>query len=171
MRRMIRVNALLTADCYPITVAPGLSRLFLDYCAGDAKALAFFGSAPFDESWQARPPISAHSSELVRLLAAQNGGFSPAATAALDALSHGAGAVVTGQQVGLFGGPLFTPFKAATALARARAATAAGHPHVAIFLLGSEDHDVAEMNHVTFPGRKELRKLEYLNAPATPGPV
>jgi bacillithiol biosynthesis cysteine-adding enzyme BshC len=152
-------------------VAPGLSWLFLDYCAGDAKALAFFGSAPSDESWQARPPISAHSSELVRLLAAQNGGFSPAATAALDALSHGAGAVVTGQQVGLFGGPLFTPFKAATALARARAATAAGHPHVAIFWLASEDHDFAEMNHVTFPWRKELRKLEYTSAPAVPGPV
>jgi bacillithiol biosynthesis cysteine-adding enzyme BshC len=171
MRRMIRVNALLTADCYPITVAPGLSRLFLDYCADDARARAFFGSAPFDESWQARPPIAAHSPELIRLLAAQNGGSSPAVAAALDALSYGAGAVVTGQQVGLFGGPLFTPFKAATALARARTATAAGHPHVAIFWLGSEDHDFAEMNHVTFPGRKELRKLEYLNAPATPGPV
>jgi bacillithiol biosynthesis cysteine-adding enzyme BshC len=178
MRRTIRVNPLLTADCYPITVAPGLSRLFLDYCAGDARAQAFFGSAPFDESWQARPPISPRSPELIRLLAAQNGGSystaaaaPPAAAAALDALSHGAGAVVTGQQVGLFGGPLFTPFKAATALARARAATAAGHPHVAIFWLGSEDHDFAEMNHVTFPGRKELRKLEYLSAPAAPGPV
>ncbi|MGA9667755.1 MAG: bacillithiol biosynthesis BshC, partial [Terracidiphilus sp.] len=145
----------LTADCYPITVAPGLSRLFLDYCAGEPKAQAFYGSAAFDESWQIRPPVPAHWPELVHLLSGQNGGSSSAATSALEALRHGAGVVVTGQQVGLFGGPLFTPFKAATALARARTATAAGRPHVAIFWLASEDHDFAEINNVTFPARKE----------------
>lgn len=79
--------------------------------------------------------------------------------------------VVTGQQVALFGGPLFTPFKAATAIARARQATAAGHPHVAIFWLATEDHDFAEINHVTFPARRELRKLEYSVAPAVALPV
>ncbi|MGA2217453.1 MAG: bacillithiol biosynthesis cysteine-adding enzyme BshC [Terracidiphilus sp.] len=166
------MSALLTTDCYPITVAPGLSRLFLDYCAGDAKALAFFGSTAADTNWQLRPPVPAHWPELVRLLQAQNTGPSPAASAALDALSRGVGVVVTGQQVGLFGGPLFTPFKAATALARARTVTASGHPHVAIFWLASEDHDFAEINHVTFPGRKELHKLVYASAPASPpGPV
>ena len=72
---------------------------------------------------------------------------------------QGAGTVVTGQQVGLFGGPLFTPFKAATAVARARQATAAGEPHAAIFWLASEDHDFAEINHVIFPARRELRRL------------
>jgi bacillithiol biosynthesis cysteine-adding enzyme BshC len=169
---MSRVSLLLTADCYPITVAPGLSRLFLDYCAGDAKALAYFGSSPLDSNWQLRPPAPAHWPELVRLLTAQNPAPSPAAAIALHALSQGAGAVVTGQQVGLFGGPLFTPFKAVTALARARTATASGQPHVAIFWLASEDHDFAEINHVTFPGRKELRKLVYESAPASPpGPV
>ena len=74
---------------------------------------------------------------------------------------QGAGVVVTGQQVGLFGGPLFTPFKAATALARARQATSAGQAHAAIFWIASEDHDFAEINHVIFPSRKELRKLVY----------
>jgi bacillithiol biosynthesis cysteine-adding enzyme BshC len=105
----------------------------------------------------------------VQLLAAQNP--SPAAQSALAALSQGAGAVVTGQQVGLFGGPLFTPFKAATALARARQATAAGRPHAAIFWLASEDHDFAEMNHITFPGRKALQELVYATEPAAPRPV
>src|SRR5208337_1981503 len=83
----------------------------------------------------------------------------------------GAGAVVTGQQVGLFGGPLFTPFKAATALARARQATQVGRPHVAIFWIASEDHDFAEINHVTFPARRALRKLVYDKAPDVARPV
>jgi bacillithiol biosynthesis cysteine-adding enzyme BshC len=96
---------------------------------------------------------------------------STSAASAIDSLRRGAGVVVTGQQVGLFGGPLFTPFKAATAIARARQATAAGRPHAAIFWLASEDHDLAEINHVTFPSRRELRKLVYSAAPDTARPV
>jgi bacillithiol biosynthesis cysteine-adding enzyme BshC len=159
------VNALPTAECFPITVAPGLSRLFLDYCAGDAAARPFYASLPLDEGWRERPAPGPHWPELVRLLAGQNPSPSPAAEAALEALGGGAGAVVTGQQVGLFGGPLFTPFKAATALARARQATSAGHPHAAVFWLATEDHDFAEIDHVTFPARRELRRLDYSSMP------
>ncbi len=165
------MSQLPTADCHPITVAPGLSRLFLDYCAGDPAARAFYAPGPSDEDWQRRPPLPAHWQELVRLLAEQNSSPSQAAAAALAALGQGAGAVVTGQQVGLFGGPLFTPFKAATAVARARQATAAGRPHAAIFWLATEDHDFAEINHVVFPARRELRKLVYEKAPTAPCPV
>ena len=162
---------MLTTDCHPITVAPGLHRLFLDYCAGDAAARPFYAKLPSDSTRTLRPPIPAHWPELVRLLSEQNRVPSPAAAAALQALGQGAGALVTGQQVGLFGGPLFTPFKAATALARARQATAAGQPHAAIFWLASEDHDFAEINHVVFPARRELRTLEYSKAPETVRPV
>jgi len=167
------VNKLPTADCYPITVVPGLHRLFLDYCAGDAAARTFYLSLPGKNvqgsGWQARPLVPAHWPELVRLLAEQNP--SPTANPALEALCKGAGAVVTGQQVGLFGGPLFTPFKAASAVARARHCNAAGHPHVAIFWLASEDHDFAEINHVVFPAGRELRTLAYTGAPEAPRPV
>jgi bacillithiol biosynthesis cysteine-adding enzyme BshC len=79
--------------------------------------------------------------------------------------------VATGQQVGLFGGPLFTPLKAATALTRGRQATAAGRPHAAIFWLATEDHDFAEINHVVIPARRELRTLRYSSAPEAPRPV
>jgi bacillithiol synthase len=79
--------------------------------------------------------------------------------------------VVTGQQVGLFGGPLYTPFKAATAIARARKATAAGHAHVAIFWLASEDHDFAEVDHVCFPAGRDLQRLVYAPAPEAACPV
>jgi bacillithiol biosynthesis cysteine-adding enzyme BshC len=165
-------NRLLTADCFPITVAPGLHRLFLDFCAGDAAAGRFYASLPPDAGWQARPSLPAHWPELVRVLEEQNPSLVGSAVAgALESLSHGAGAVVTGQQVGLFGGPLFTPFKAATAIARARQATAASRPHAAIFWLASEDHDFAEINHVTFPAGRELRKLVYPDGSAANRPV
>ncbi len=140
-----------------------MNRLFVDFCAGSTDARAFYSALPSDFSVQSRPPLPAHWPELVRLLAAQNP--SPAAAPALDALAQGAGAVLTGQQVGIFGGPLYTPFKAATALARARQSTAAGHPHAAIFWLASEDHDFAEVNQVTFPAGRELAQFVYDHAP------
>jgi bacillithiol biosynthesis cysteine-adding enzyme BshC len=143
---------------------PGQSRLFLDFCAGGLPA--FF---PLDEIRGNRPPLPAHWPELVRLLAAQNP--SPSAAPALTALAQGAGAFLTGQQVGLFGGPLFSPFKAATAIARARAATTAGHPHAAVFWLASEDHDFAEINQATFPASRQLVNLTYAKAPESALPA
>ncbi len=157
-----------TADCIPIAAAPGLSRLFLDYCAGSDSVSRFYAPSAGSE-WQRRPELPAHWPELVDLLAAQNP--STGAAPAIQSLRQGAGIIVTGQQVGLFGGPLFTPHKAATAVARARQATDAGHPHAAVFWLASEDHDFAEINHVTFPARRELRKLVYSTTPDTPRPV
>ena len=157
-------------------MAPGLHRLFTDFCAGAAGVRPFYGFAPFEATWSNRPGQPAHWAELVDVLAAQNpqGGASGEKGAAgekLEALRAGAGIVVTGQQVGLFGGPMFTPLKAATALARAAAATQAGKPHVAVFWLATEDHDFAEINHVTFPSRRELKKLVYAKGPTAPVPV
>ncbi|HEX6050903.1 MAG TPA: bacillithiol biosynthesis BshC, partial [Gemmatimonadaceae bacterium] len=59
-------------------------------------------------------------------------------------------AVVTGQQAGAFGGPLFTLLKAITALQLARR-TAAEHrvPAVAIFWVDAEDHDWNEVRSTT----------------------
>ncbi len=142
-----------------MTVMPGLSRLFLDFCAEAEPARSLHSSTASGAAWQQRPPLPAHWPQLVQLLAAQNP--APSAAAALASLAQGAGTVVTGQQVGLFGGPLFTPFKAATAIARARQATAAGQPHAAIFWLATEDHDFDEIDHVTFPVGKTLEKLQY----------
>jgi bacillithiol biosynthesis cysteine-adding enzyme BshC len=141
-----------------------LNRLFVDFCSGTLRNFLTPG-----ERGGERPPIPPHWPEIIRLLAAQNP--SPSAAPALTALAQGAGTMVTGQQVGLFGGPLFVPFKAATAIARARRATADGRPHAAIFWLATEDHDFAEINHVAFPSGRELRKLEYAPAPDAARPV
>ncbi len=152
------MNELSTAECYPVTVTPGQTRLFADFCAGTLGAFL-----PSDGLDRERPPLPAHWQELVHLVATQN--TSSAAEDSIAALAEGAGAVLTGQQVGLFGGPLFSPFKAATAITRARQGTANGRPHVAIFWLASEDHDFAEINQISFPAGRELATLKYEAAP------
>jgi bacillithiol biosynthesis cysteine-adding enzyme BshC len=166
----MEVNELSTVECHTIEVLPGLSRLFLDYCSGAEAVRPFFACLPTDGCWQqSKPSTPSHWPDLLSHLEAQNP--SQSAKTALEALRSGAGTVVTGQQVGLFGGPLFTAYKAATALARARYGTACGSPHVAVFWLATEDHDFVEINNVSFPMRKGLRKLEYTKGPEAPLPV
>lgn len=150
-----------------MTVAPGLSRLFLDFCAGAEAPRPFFSGNDIHAQWDRRPAPAAHLAQLADLVAAQN----PSATNAIEAFRRNAGVVITGQQVGLLGGPLFTAFKAASAVARARQATAAGQPHVAVFWLASEDHDFEEIQSVTFPARRELRTLTYPDKPGAAVPV
>lgn len=74
-------------------------------------------------------------------------GAPPAALTATRTLSEpNAVAIVTGQQAGAFGGPLFTLLKAITALQLARR-TADTHntPTVAVFWVDAEDHDWDEV--------------------------
>jgi bacillithiol biosynthesis cysteine-adding enzyme BshC len=65
----------------------------------------------------------------------------------LDALLSGrALAVTTGQQAGLFTGPLYTVYKALTAAALAeRLAARWGRPVVPVFWVAGDDHDFAEI--------------------------
>ena len=55
-------------------------------------------------------------------------------------------AIVTGQQAGLFGGPLYTLLKAITAIQQARRVQAEhGTPAIAVFWVDAEDHDWEEI--------------------------
>jgi len=55
------------------------------------------------------------------------------------------GVVVTGQQPGVLGGPLYTLTKAIAAVRLAECMTADGRPTVAVFWVHTEDHDFAEI--------------------------
>jgi bacillithiol biosynthesis cysteine-adding enzyme BshC len=60
-------------------------------------------------------------------------------------------AVVTGQQAGLFGGPLYTLLKAITAIQLAReAGSAHGVPAIPVFWVAGEDHDWLEVRAASF---------------------
>jgi bacillithiol biosynthesis cysteine-adding enzyme BshC len=86
---------------------------------------------------------------VLEALAAQNAELPPSAARQenLEALSRrGTTVVITGQQVGLFLGPLYTYYKAATAVAAARALEReSGVRCVPLFWLQTEDHDFAEI--------------------------
>jgi bacillithiol synthase len=143
-----------------------MSRLFLDYCERRTPITPFYSATPYSQIDQMTFPAlsQTHRERLANLLQGQNP--TPQAKVNIEALRQGAGAIVSGQQVTLFGGPLFTPFKAATAIGQAQKATAANHPAVPIFWLASEDHDFAEINHITIPTGKELQTLQYSTKPS-----
>jgi len=102
---------------------------------------------------------------LARVLVEQNARLapSPARDANLAALASGAAAVVTGQQVGLFLGPLYTIYKAASAVVTARAlAEQSGMPVVPVFWLQTEDHDVVEIASCNVPHGTTYQRIGVL---------
>jgi len=80
----------------------------------------------------------------------------------------GAVVVTTGQQPGLFTGPLYTVFKALSAVALARELEALWQrPVVPVFWLANDDHDFAESNHAAwFAGDGSLRQCALRERPA-----
>ena len=166
-------------ECYPSSIMPHSSQLFLDYTESRVPLAPFYAHAASGLEWitQGRALTPEHRARLADLLAQQNESFGGGVvtSANIERLRAGASAVVTGQQVGLFGGPLYTLLKAATAIERARQATQAGVETVPIFWLASEDHDFAEIDHVDLPGADGLGPtLEHISigpAPETPVPV
>src|ERR1700719_908769 len=102
---------------------------------------------------------------VVEVLRRQNAAFGgdSETTRNLDRLQNGAAAVVTGQQVGLLGGPAFSIYKALTAIRLANELTANGTNAIPIFWLATEDHDLAEVNHCFFGARTGLERFELSN--------
>ena len=114
-------------------------------------------------------------SAVAAVLREQNEGLK-AGDAALNNISRlekGAVAVVTGQQVGLFGGPAYSFYKALSAIETARLLTKSGVEAVPVFWMATEDHDLDEVRQVTFFNDGKLVKFELppqTGAPTTVGP-
>lgn len=131
----------------------------MDFLEYSPKVRPFYPRSPFMREWMkdeaARISYPAERRERVtQILERQNRSWNASAKTLknLERLRKGAAAVVTGQQVGLFGGPMFAIYKALTAVKLAEEATAAGVESVPVFWLATYDHDLAEVNHVEFPG-------------------
>jgi bacillithiol biosynthesis cysteine-adding enzyme BshC len=62
-------------------------------------------------------------------------------------------AVLSGQQAGLFGGPLYTVYKALSAIKLAECLTLRGVKTVPVFWIATEDHDFAEVATAEFINR------------------
>jgi bacillithiol biosynthesis cysteine-adding enzyme BshC len=154
---------------------PHSSRLFLDYSESAEPLAPFYSTAATGKGWisEGRRSSTEHRARLADLLAAQNTHFGGGAATArnIDRLRAGASAVVTGQQVALFGGPLYTLLKAATAIARAEEATKAGFDTVPVFWLATEDHDFAEVAQASVPAQDGLQAVAIGPAPEPPVPV
>jgi len=148
-------------DVRRVYSTPKVGHAFSDsYLAGEPAAHAFFAPGFRDPVERQRVARLAAGRKvpavLLDVLREQQSALpaSAAREANLNALAKGGAAVVaTGQQVGLFLGPLYTFYKAASAVAVARAIEAeSGIRCVPLFWLQTEDHDFAEIRTCAVAG-------------------
>ena len=163
------------SECLPFSQIPHTTRLFADFLSDYSKVQQFYPrSAYFNQWFKDEASNLAYAFERREFVSAildrQNQSWNASAKTLenIARLRAGASAAVTGQQVGLFGGPAFTIFKALTAIKLADHATRSGVDCVPVFWLATEDHDLAEVNQVSIPGSDG--SLQKLTAPAQGSP-
>ena len=149
------------SECLPFSFIPHTNRLFEDFLYRFDNVQAYFARPPQIESWWRHeidriqyPPD--RRAVVGNILERQNRNFG-AGQRTLDniaRLRQGAPAVVTGQQVALFGGPVFCLLKAVSAAVMAERTGA-----VPVFWLATEDHDFAEISSVNLPETDHLKKF------------
>ena len=155
---------------------PWVKKLAADYAFQFSSLAPFYSGDPAaPASWttaianaQNHPrPRQELSAVLARQLERRNAPDA-ARQAALRLSDPATVAVVTGQQAGLFGGPLFTLYKALTAVKlAARVSQDHGVPAVAVFWVESEDHDWDEVASVAVLDNDLQRRT--ITLPPLPG--
>lgn len=156
------------SQCLPFSQIPHTTRLFEDFLSGSPKLQPFLPRTPNFSQWLKDETTllrydSTRRERVASILERQNKAWGASAKTLenIARLKAGASAVVTGQQVGLFGGPLFSIFKALTAVKLADEATKAGSDSIPVFWLATQDHDLDEVKQVLLPGPEaSLQKLE-----------
>ena len=139
-------------DCISFEHVPHSTHIFRDFLSYSTDIRKFFPTPPdvahIAAFAKSVPRDRERQSRVADILERQNRawGASDATVRNINRLRDGAFAVVTGQQVGLFGGPLLSLFKAASVLALAKQVEALGVACIPVFWLASEDHDLAEVN-------------------------
>jgi bacillithiol biosynthesis cysteine-adding enzyme BshC len=146
------------AHCLPFSQIPHTTPLFADFLSYSPNVRPFYPRSPYFAEWMKDEAAKisydgARRAQLARILERQNESWGASAKTLgnLERLRKGAATLVTGQQVGLFGGPMFALYKALTAVKLAQQASAAGIDAVPVFWLATYDHDLAEVNHVALP--------------------
>ena len=111
------------SHCLSFQQVPHSTALFLDYLYHFDKIRRFFPCPPFARNWLKEEASRLHydaarRERVAAILERQNRawGASPETLDNIARFRAGASAVVTGQQVALFGGPLFSIYKALTAI-------------------------------------------------------
>jgi bacillithiol synthase len=139
-------------DCISFDSIPHTTRIFSDFLSYSPEIRKFFPTPPDVEHVAAFaksvPRDRERQARVADALEKQNRtwGASESALRNIQRLRDGAFAVVTGQQVGLFGGPLMSLFKAASVLALAGQLQEQGVDCVPVFWMATEDHDLNEVN-------------------------
>ncbi|HEY8205072.1 MAG TPA: bacillithiol biosynthesis BshC, partial [Pyrinomonadaceae bacterium] len=146
----------------PFDQIPHQSRLFLDYLRDPLALRRFYPEAVahhYDLPERRDRVLSNYETDrnkLCEALERMNRGWG----ASEQTLSHiqtlrqsDCIAVVSGQQAGLFGGPLYTIYKALSAVKLADCLSQRGVKAVPVFWIATEDHDFAEVAWAEFINR------------------
>ena len=153
------------------------SKLFCDFSLNFSKVSDFFVHNPADtkvyETRAAKIHYNKDRSKLREILIQFNPieRIHPHAALNIERLtaSEESFTVVTGQQLGFAGGPMFTLFKILTAIKSAQdAQKVLGVPVVPVFWLADEDHDFDEIARFSYPKSGEFETVE-LNRPTSAG--
>ena len=161
----------------PIEALPHQPQLLLDYLNSYDRVSAFYQHKPRLENILRVARDLQFPADRRRAVAAilrqQNEllGSGAATRANLDRLQDGAVAVVSGQQVGLFGGPCYAVYKAIAAVRIAKELSEQGIDAVPVFWMATEDHDLDEVRKVSFFHEGQLVKFELPAAVGNNAPV
>jgi bacillithiol biosynthesis cysteine-adding enzyme BshC len=161
---------------------PWIRRLATDYANNFQSLSTFFNGDPVElADWasaiaraQAHPRDRREIATIVAAQQQRRHAPARAIEAATRLVDPKAVAIVTGQQAGLFGGPIFTLLKALTALKLADDVSREhGVPAVAVFWVEGEDHDWDEVRSCTvFDEQLEPRTIGLPpQPPGEPSPV
>ncbi len=165
------------SECMPFTAIPHNSRLFLDFLFAFEKVEAFYAHRPHSrevlEYARGLEFPAERRARVSDVLERQNRewGASAETLASIERFRRGAVACISGQQVGVLGGPLYSVLKAVSALQMAEELTAQGTEAIPLFWLATEDHDLAEIASVTLPNGCELEKLTATEQSGSAAPV